>query len=301
MGIEASQLRYKQASWNACNCYSQNGVALTYFNFDNRKILGSSVNLILFAEPQLSFKKINISLRAGMGLSYLSKVYSEESNPENVLFSSALSGILLLQLNNRIWLNEHLGIRLSVGYHHISNGGIKQPNLGVNFPTVSIGAEYSPDRHILVRRKKHKTFTTKLHYYAGIFFNTRKVPTEEGVRKPSLGLSAGFFKPFARMHAIGVAVELVNDWSLKEWDRQSAEYYDHRVAAALVRHHFLFGRFDFSQAMGFYLYKKYPTYKNVFQRYVLQYELLKNLQIGFSIKAHLHVAEQMDVRINYLF
>ena len=31
------------------------------------------------------------------------------------------------------------------------------------------------------------------------------------------------------------------------------------------------------------------------------YELSKNLQVGFSLKAHLHVAEQMDVRINYLF
>lgn len=301
VGIEASQLRYKQSSWDACNCYSQNGLSLTYFNFDNKKILGSSVNLILFAEPQLSFKKINISLRAGMGLSYLTKVHDQQSNPENVLFSSALSGILLVQLNGRLWLNENLGIRLSTGYHHISNGGIKQPNLGVNFPTVSIGAEYSPNRIPLVHRNKHKAFRHELQYYAGVFFNTRKVPTSEGLRKPALGLSAGLFKPFARMHAVGIAVELVNDWSLKEWDKQSTEYYDHRVASALVRHHFLFGRFDFSQAIGFYVYKKYPTYKDVFQRYVLQYEILKNVQLGFSLKAHLHVAEQMDVRINYLF
>jgi hypothetical protein len=300
-GVEVSRLRYTQSAWNSCNCYSQNGIALTYFNFDSRNVLGSSVNLVLFAEPQLSLKQFNISLRAGLGVSYLTKVYHPESNVENVLFGSPLSGILLIQLNNRIWLSENLAVRVSAGYHHISNGGIKQPNLGMNFPTVSVGADYALLPATLVSRKKSKAFKNEIQYYAGLFFTTRKVPPEDSTRKPLLGFSAGFFKPFARMHALGLAAEFVSDWSLKEWNKQSAENYDHRVVTGLIRHHFLFGKFDFSQAVGFYLYKKYPTYKSIYQRYVLQYQITKRIQLGFSLKAHLHVAEQMDVRINYLF
>ena len=40
LSLELSRLRYTQSAWNACNCYSQNGLALTYFNFDNPQVLG---------------------------------------------------------------------------------------------------------------------------------------------------------------------------------------------------------------------------------------------------------------------
>ena len=301
LSAEISRLRYTQSAWNACNCYSQNGLALMYFNFDNPEVLGSSVNLTVFAEPHLSFKTFNVSLRAGFGLSYLTKVYHREANPDNVFFSSHLSGILLLQLTNRVWLSENFGIRLSAAYHHISNGGSQQPNLGVNFPTLSLGAEYSIGRIKLTPREKHSASKKAMQYYAGLFFTTRKVSANDPLRKPVLGLSGGFFKPFARMHGIGVEIEMVNDWSLKERNKQSVEYIDHRIVSGSLRHHFLFGKFDFSQAIGFYLYKKYPTPDSIFQRYVLQYRITKNIQLGFSLKAHLAVAEQMDVRASYLF
>lgn len=301
LSLEFSRLRNTQSAWNACNCYSQNGLAFVYFNFDNPEVLGSSVSLVVFAEPHLSLKTLNISLRAGLGVSYLTKVYHWETNPNNVLFSSPLSGILLLQLTARVWLNENFGIRLSGAYHHISNGGSQQPNLGMNFPTVSIGAEYRISPIRLVPREKHYVSTKSMQYYAGLFFTTRKVSGNDDMRKPLLGLSGGFYKPFARMHGIGIGIELVNDWSLKERNRHSSEYIDHHIVSGLLRHHFLFGKFDFSQALGFYLYKKYPTGSSIFQRYALDYRITKNIELGFSLKAHLAVAEQMDVRVNYLF
>ena len=301
LSVEISRLTYTQSAWNACNCYSQNGLSLTYFNFDNPQVLGSSVNLIAYAEPHLTLRNLNILLRAGLGLSYLTKVYHWESNPGNILFSSPLSGMLLLQLTTRVWLNKNLGVRVSGAYHHISNGGMQQPNLGMNFPTVSIGAEYSIGRIALVSRKKHYVSENALQYYTGLFFTTGKVSTMDDLRKPILGLSGGFYKPFARMHGIGVGVELVNDWSLKERNKQSAEHIDHYIISGLLRHHFLFGKFDFSQAIGFYLYKKYPTPNSIFQRYALAYRITKHIEFGFSLKAHLAVAEQMDVRVNYLF
>jgi hypothetical protein len=301
LSLELSRLRYTRSAWNACNCYSQNGLTLMYFNFDNREVLGSSVNFVVFAEPNLVLKTFNLSLRAGLGLSYLTKVYHWESNPENVFFSNPLSGILLLQLTGRVWLNENFGIRLSAAYHHISNGGSRQPNLGMNFPTVGIGAEYSIGRIKLVPREKGQASTNTFQYNAGLFFTTRKVSTDDDVRKPVLGFSGGFFKQFARMHGIGADIEASIDWSLKERNKQSTEYIDHHIVSGLIRHHFLFGRFDFSQALGFYLYKEYPTPSRIFQRYVLEYRISKNIQIGFSLKAHLAVAEQMDVRASYLF
>jgi hypothetical protein len=116
-----------------------------------------------------------------------------------------------------------------------------------------------------------------------------------------LGLHGGFFKPIAHMHALGLALEVSHDGSLKELAVQNSQSYDNRVAAALIRHHFIFGRLDFSQALGFYLFKDYPTANEVFQRYMIHYRAFKKLHVGFSLKAHLHVAEQMDMRVGIVF
>jgi hypothetical protein len=170
----------------------------------------------------------------------------------------------------------------------------------MNFTAVSVGAEYSIGRIDLAAKEKYSALKNAMQYYAGLFFTTGKVSPLDDLRKPILGLSGGFYRPFARMHGIGMGIEFVQDWSQKERSKQSEDV-DHYILSALLRHHFIFGKFDFSQAIGFYLYKKYPTPNSIFQRYALTYRLTNHVELGFSLKAHLAVAEQMDLRLNYLF
>ena len=103
------------------------------------------------------------------------------------------------------------------------------------------------------------------------------------------------------MHALGVGLEFSNDGSLKALARQHYPSFDHRVLSGLVQHHLLFGRFDFSQALGIYLHKEYPNPHSIFQRYAIHYTLFEMLQLGLSLKAHTYVAEQMDIRVRVVF
>jgi len=301
---DISRIRYTQDAWSACNCYSENGFSASYFNFNNPGVLGSTLNLALFAEPQLTYGRLNLGVRAGVGISYLTRIYHPESNPENLFFSSPWSGLLLAQLSGRYRINPDWLLRLSTSYHHISNGGKRQPNKGMNFPTVGFGLGYSVRYAPLPRRAKEPLADKTLRYYAGVFYNTRAVDGSDfssQKRKMVIGLQGGFYKPFARMHAAGLGFEVSHDSALKEQARLSDENFDHHVLSGLIRHHFIFGRFDFSQALGVYLHKEYPTPATVFQRYAIQYRILNKLQAGFSLKAHLHTAEQMDLRIGVLF
>jgi hypothetical protein len=301
---DISRIRFSKASWDICNCYSQNGFSLSYFNFNNPKELGRSVSLALFAEPQLTHGRFYLSLRAGVGVSYLTRIYHPDENPRNLFFSSPWNGLLLAQLTARYRLNPKWIIRMGTSYNHISNGGRRQPNKGMNFPVLTVGLDYATGDHTLPRRKRYSRIDRSPQYYAGLSYNTRSVNGSNAAapeRKMVLGIHGGFFKPIAHMHALGVALELSHDGSLKQLAVQNSESYDHRVAAALFRHHLIFGRFDFSQALGFYLYKDYPTADEVFQRYTIQYGAFKKLYVGFSLKAHLHTAEQMDIRVGLLF
>jgi hypothetical protein len=298
--LEVSRTRFTNSSWRTCNCYSQNGVALHYINFNKPGILGSSVSAIIFAEPQLTFGKTELRFRAGIGLSYLTRVYHEERNPENIFFSNPVSGLMLVQLNARYWFHDRWTLLAGGAYQHISNGGSRQPNLGINFGTLSLGTQYVINPYRARPRSKQNLINNTFHYYAGFFGNSRSIPHHVGGRKMVIGFQAGFYKPFARMHAWGSAVEIVRDGSIKQQSAQGAEHLGHYVYAGLLRHHFLFGRFDLSQAVGFYL-REYPSSHRVFQRYAMDYRVIQNLRIGFSLKAHLQVAEQMDIRALLIF
>lgn len=301
---DISRVRYTQDSWNICNCYSQNGFSLSYFNFNNPDELGSSFSVALFAEPQLTYGKIFLSLRGAAGVSYLTRVYHADDNPRNLFFSNPWSGLLLVQFSGRYRVNKNWLLRLGTAYHHISNGGQRQPNKGMNFPTISLGVEYANRYQPLYRRPRNIVTDKSIRYYAGFSYNTRSID-EPNVntqdRKMVIGLLGGFYKPVSRMHAFGLGLEIFHDGALKEMARQSSGSIDHRVISGLVRHHLLFGRFDFSQSLGIYLHKEYPTPAPVFQRYAIHYRVFGKLQVGFSLKAHLYVAEQMDVRVGMVF
>ena len=301
--IEISRLRYTQAAWNACNCYSQIGIALTYFNFNNPKELGGSLNAILFAEPKLIYGRININLRAGMGLSYITKVYDADTNPRNLFFSKQLSGILLAGLNIKTHVAPRWAMSLSVIYNHISNGGTRQPNKGMNFPAIGFGTEYIIDPHVhpLLQRTKARISDHSFRYYMGGFMASRSVNESlvSPQRKLLVGLQVGFYKPVSHMSSLGLALEGSRDGSLEEQSSQQGT--SPWVVSGLLRHHLLFGRFDFSQALGVYLYKNYPNENAVFQRYAIEYNILSSLKVGFSLKAHLQVAEQMDIRTTLVF
>lgn len=299
---EISRIRLTQKSWNTCNCYSQNGISVSYFNFNNPDELGAAFNVAVFAEPQLIHGNFNLGLRAGAGISYLTRVYHPVDNPRNLFFSNPWSGLLLLQLSGGYRLNDAWLFRAGGAYHHISNGGQRQPNKGMNFPALSLGVEYTSSYKPLIRRVSSIRPDKAMHYYAGLSYNTRSVDESDfasRAREAVLGIHGGAYKPVARMHGFGAGIEFFYDNALKARARQG-QAYDHRVLSGLLSHHLLFGRFDFSQALGFYLHKEYPTPADVFQRYALRYRLLEKLQIGVSLKAHLHTAEQIDLRVGVL-
>lgn len=301
---DVSRIRYTKASWRTCNCYSENGLSLSYFNFSNPEELGRAINLALFAEPRLTLRRFFLTLRAGIGVAYVTRSYHPDTNPRNLFFSTPWNGILLMQLSARYRLAPQWSLRLSTAYQHISNGGKRQPNKGMNFPLLGLGVDYATKYQNVHPQARYSTPDKSMHYYAELSYNTRslsEININSDERRSVVNLHAGFYKPLAHMHALGVGLELSHDGVLKELARQDPETYDHRVLSGLVIHHLLFGRFNFSQAIGFYIHKQHPEPHSVFQRYALYYQIYEKLRIGFSLKAHLQVAEQMDVRLGIVF
>jgi len=296
--LSYSRLNASRESWEVCNCFYYLGLQLSVHDFGNPDILGQANTLSGFFEPiLLSGKSWDFTLKNGMGFSYLTRIYDEETNPENLFFSSPLSFLIFLQPKLNYHVSDHLDLNVSVIYNHISNGGQRQPNRGINYPMVGIGLSYVIDRQKLPHYEPfHETY--KWNYYVDIFGTNRKTGVGDQ-RRYLLGGSAGAYYQIFTVSGLGGGVELYNDRSLIGEDDN---FFGGFIAAPYASHHFTFGRFNFSQRFAYYLQKPSGyTDHTFYQRYIIQYGLMKNLYLGVGLKVHGHVAENIDFRLGYKF
>ncbi|MCK5705858.1 MAG: acyloxyacyl hydrolase [Cyclobacteriaceae bacterium] len=307
LSADFSKLLYSDKAWSNCNCYSKIGLSFAYYNYSNPKNLGNSYNLILFAEPFLSYQeKLHTTLRAGMGVTYLDKVYDEITNPENLFYSSPISFILILQLKVNYTIDPNYKVYLSGNYNHISNGAVEKPNKGMNFPTLGLGLEYSINPVKLIKKdNKTELDKKKLFKYLRLFWNIRTVPESNEYQekyKAMIGLEGGIMKRLSRINGLMTGLEYSYDGLFnEEIKRNELDYTPHLVSLHLG-HFFIFGKFTFTQQFAWYAYKSYPFNDHeFFQRYGIYWQFGRLINCGFSLKSHGHVAEYMDVRMGITF
>lgn len=290
-------------TWNTCYCYPKTGFFIQYFNFDNQ-ILGHAITSAAFIEPFFSFAhRINMSIKAAAGLSYLTNPYHPLSNPNNLSYSLPITGFVSLGLGTHVKLSERLSMSAYIHYNHVSNGGIKDPNKGVNWPTAALGIDYRPIVASLpVREKtKYKNYKGKLpRVDMSVFWSSKTVQAGEKDRWMIGGITAQVSKQTGIFNALTLGAEWNIDNSLRErLKRNGKSDISNQRAAITVGHEFLMGKIIFSQQLGVYLFNPSGYFDPVFQRYGLLYRLSDNWGIGMNVLAHRQVANFLDFRIIY--
>ena len=302
MQVDVSRHINTQQVWEQCKCYPKIGGSLAYFNYDNPEILGSSVNLITFIEPYITYKyRINPSFRLGAGISYLNNVYDSITNPENLFYSSPISFIILANVSVNIRVNPQWNLFIGANFNHISNGRIKQPNKGINFPTLSIGTNYYLTPATFPDRKSEKPLKEiyPSRWKANVAFFTALKEAGEGEPKQAvLGLNGSVGRILTRLNSINTGVEWLYDYSIEKHNqRGKQETGAPSVWAYLLGHELLMGNFSFTQTLGFYFNKPYPSEDPFFHRWGLYYTVKNSYYFGFNLKVHGQTADFLDFRI----
>jgi hypothetical protein len=290
-------------SQSYCNCFPRAGVALSYVNFDNPAILGEGFTIAPYIEPFIApWKTISYSVRFSAGAAYLNKIYDRVTNPENLFYSKQISYILSLTPSIVYSKSENLKFRLSGSYNHISNGGNRQPNKGINFPVISLGFDYI-FRPVDFSKNVAYQFdgAENKNSIDLILLGTAKTPDFRTTGREALfGLNVSYQRNVGRISNLIFGAEWVNDQALKaELSRNYQHPPDHKRAALLVGHSLSIGKFSFSQQLGVYIYSPAKAKDPVYQRWGLNYQLNEKLFLGINLKAHRHVADFLDLRMGY--
>jgi len=302
----------KRDTWNYCYCYPRTGFTLRYTNFDFPEVLGHAISVYPFIEPYIRPEKpLSFAIRFGIGPAFLTTVYDEETNPDNLFFSSHISFIALLNFSCNYRVSERVNLRLAGNFNHISNAGYSEPNLGINFPSVNAGFDYSFTKPNFIAWDKDPSVVmvdrkNRFDIVAGISAK----PIDEGKyekRYPVYGFTLNYSRAVGRIFALAGGVEYVNDLSLEARIRRlglvdgDGEYIDHNRAGALAGIEWLFGKFIFYQQFGYYLYADFKEKGDFYQRYGLNFKISDHIFAGLNIKAEAQDADYMDARVGFYF
>lgn len=308
-GVEADISRFFTTleAWEKCNCYSKAGISIIYFNFDNPAILGSTFFSTVYFEPVLARRnRLFLSLRTEIGFAYLTNIYDEITNPLNLFFGARLSFPLRVSLHLNYRLNETFYLNISGYFNHISNGGIKQPNKGMNFPTASIGLTWyfnSLQFEDHTELKNRIPISTNYHFSCSVFGTLKTVSKTGNYKDKNMficGFTVNMSKNIGRFTNLVAGFEFISDGYAREKMHREGIDKDHNKLAFMAGHKLTMGRIIFTQQLAAYLYAPYE-YEEVYQRYCLLYRITDRLAFGTSLKAHKNVADVFDVRLTVLF
>lgn len=307
-GVEFSLAQQSVGSraWESCNCYPKKGVTLGLWYFDKPEVLGNGYSAHYFIEPVFNaWNRLYFSFKAAAGVAYLTKPYDSIENPYNLSYSTRISFPLHIGMLANYRFNKNIDVGLGLIYNHISNGGLREPNKGINWPTINLGIDYKPHHYIPRQRERieyNNTDDSKINSTISLFVTAKQLNHTELKKYVIAGFSAEANSRVSKLSILAAGIDIELDYSdREEIIRSDFTSTDHKKGGLFAGHQFLLGRFTFSQSIGVYLYAPYNLNDPVYQNYALMYKAGNRINLGIRLKAHRHVADYLAVQAGYSF
>ncbi|HEX2970371.1 MAG TPA: acyloxyacyl hydrolase [Bacteroidales bacterium] len=297
--LDLNWLHTSFESWRVFHAYNISGVQLVYYNYQNPEIVGSSYALTAYTEPIVKRgNRLMFSVRGGGGLSYQTNIFDFDKNTENLFFSTRISFPLYMSARLKFGITDNLFLTLAGTYNHISNGAMRIPNMGMNFPTASAGLELFPGKFPKLDNgyvpEKSIGFREQYILIQGI----TGYKDVYGVSTWTWGMSSRYTWRMKSFYALNAGAELIFDKGVRKMIEIEDKKLDYKRFALTGGQDFFLGRIIFSQYIGVYLYSPYKAKAPVYQKYEVSYRVMPHLLTGVYLKAHTSDAELFGFSMN---
>lgn len=293
--------------------YPEYGFSFIYHDFQNA-ILGEAYALNInytFYFGKKSNKNL-FYLRLGQGIAYNTNPFHHEKNNKNVSLGSHLLANTTIGFNYKRKLTKGLDANLGFLLNHYSNGSIKSPNVGLNLFSFNTGLSYNFDHEnpidystapiddveIIDKEpvKLNIQFSGGINsstniggkqfpYYVGTVYGDKRLNSKSILQFGSEVFFSNYLKELIKFNAIAFPEK-----------GQDADA-DYRRVSLIVGHELDLSNFSILTQIGYYLYYPYEIDKRYYERIGVKKYFGDKWFASASIKAHLFLAESIDLGI----
>jgi hypothetical protein len=301
--------------WHWANNMPRLGIHLLYINLRNSSIYGNAlhatpyVDLILFANDNNE-----LCIKLGQGLGFYSNYFHPIKNPQNEIISLPVnfSGTLGLYYKFSFLKIKKYNFLISLNMNHASNATIRQPNLGANILSLSMGIEKKTDSfRNLCYRNKYLTFKKNTKYTAAYFFFYPSISVKQSLGAPRQDVWYPMYNftfqttiQLKRKFGITLGFDYTHDESLRYLLKDNPLYFQkkypiHRMAILLGYEYIYSPKVFGSIQNAYYLYDPYDLDFFLYQRYGLRIFITQHIVSGFFLKSHVFKADGFEVLLGF--
>jgi hypothetical protein len=291
-------------SWYQFNGFPKIGIGAVWLNLGNPPKLGDAFALYPYVcYPIIKTNFLNLNLKAGAGISYLTKTYYNTNTDSLGHIYPSLTGTNgAIGSNVNVYFSGGLnleipivsGISLTADYtwNHMSNGSAVAPNSGLNLLNGFVGLKYFPNfRNFHAPLKKEipeipRKFIVEVMASGGF----RQLYYKDQKTFPIGTLMLGIYRPLTNFYQMGIAVDGFYDGAYDGNTLFQRTYLTTNELKNKIRvgvswqHEILLGRFTAGFDFGLYLYnplknlepyndaKKAPLNKSLIYPYNIELE-----------------------------
>ena len=273
--LRAGKLLDGGRPWHRYYNYPEMGINLVAGNLGESELFGTLIG----ASPEMILtqplnKKLSISECAGLGISYYTKKYDEEKNPDNIAIGSHFTAFGSASLRFNYLINSSLQFSMALSVLHSSNSHIALPNVGLNLPAIGFGINYRFIENKATSIVEKPSFNRKLHFNikAGLGINEQGSSTApvNGPKYPIYIASFFVTKKLSYVNKIQLGLEGYFNTGVYDFIVSENVYAEHQKKRAcsgfvFAGHEFLFGHFSLPAILGVYFYN--PFYQSQYKLY----------------------------------
>jgi Lipid A 3-O-deacylase (PagL) len=310
---------YGKQAWNELHNYPIFGIALFYYNFGDKEVLGDAIGLC----PNLTIyfsrsPKLDIHGQIGAGPAYLNKPFDRLNNPDNNAIGSNLNFNIYFRFYVKWKLNPQWALNAGFSLTHYSNAAAEVPNYGINIPALFIGTKFTPKplksedyiQHGTVK-KPDKKYGVNLH--AGVAF--KEIKAVGGPLYPIYSITVAGMYYLNKTNRVSLGLEYEYNKAAYVFGKHVYAFNSENEAKKnanrimlFAADEFLFGHIGLKIQMGFYLTKDpilapFPIYNKWGFLYYFSKFGTSNTQIyvGTQVKTHLYIADYISLDLGVTF
>lgn len=276
---------------HACFLYPSYGWSFNFTKSGNKNLIGNIFSTYGSLTLPLQKKKNPLSFKIGLGLGWIEKVYDVNSNYQNLAVGSHLNANAQIKFEKTHVLNKKQNLKYAILLNHLSNGDLKNPNLGFNICQFQTSYSFGLKPHKIDTTLRH--YVKKKKYYFSIFnssgFKESKINSERlnYINETSLQFEKNY----------GLKSSLITGF---DFLYNSTLEHEKKIEFGLIIGYVLnVGKLRLGAQIGSHLYNKSENYRRIYNKIMAQYQLTNYLSIRTNLRSHIFNADFMSIGIGY--
>ena len=271
--------------------YPSYGWSFNFTKSGNKDQIGNILSTYGSLTLPLQKKKNPLSFKIGLGLGWVEKVYDVNSNYQNLAIGSHLNANAQIKIEKTHVLNKKQNLKYAILLNHLSNGDLKNPNLGFNICQFQTSYSFG---------LKPQKIDTSLRYYTKTKKHSFSIFNFSGLKE--------FKITSERLNYINeTSFQFEKNYGLKSYLITGLDFlynstleYEKKIEFGLIIGHVLnLGKLKLGALIGSHIYNKSDNYRRIYNKIMIQYQLTNHLSIRANLRSHIFNADFMSLGVGY--